>query len=273
MCPRPSARALLIAFGDRDVVVRSDDADVMGALERTFALMRATSSARTVGELEVHREDGGYAVRENGNVVLANGSLADVVRCVRFSAIQFLMEARPDLLWFHAGVAASRGRAVLFPGPPGGGKSTVVTHLCALGWRYLSDEVAPLDSRSYTVIPFPQTPAVRHHPGREMPQEWLRMPNKRELEVRPGGLCREPAPVAAVVRLSYRRGARAELSVSSSATTALHLLEQSWNAPRHSETAVGDVCTLVQRVPGFSLSFSDGEAAADMVAGALGAYW
>ena len=258
--------ALLIAFGDQEVLVRSDDAEVMGALERIFAMMRAPVSDRIVGELEVYREDGRYVVRGNPDATLKDGSLAEVVRCVRYSAIQFLIDARPDLVWFHAAAAVFRGRAVVFPGARGGGKSTLVASLCARGWGYLSDDVVPLDPGSRTVLPFPQAPAVRKHPGQEMPPEWLRMLNKTELRLRPDSLCREPTPVGAVVRLSYRRDARAELAVSSPATTALHLLEQCWNFPRRREAAVAHVCALAQRVPGFSVSFSDGEAAADLVA-------
>lgn len=258
-------RALQIAFSDREVVVRSDDSEVLGALEHIFAMMRAPTSGRTVAALEVRRKNGRYAVQSNADVTLEDGSLADAVRCVRDSAIQILMDARPDLLWLHAGAAAFNGRAVLFPGAPGGGKSTLVTSLCARGWSYLSDEIAPLDPLSHAVLPFPQTPAVRKYPGQDMPPEWLRMP-KTTVGLRPGSLCREPTPVAAVVRLAYHREAPAALGVSSPATTARHLLGQCWNFASHREAAVGCVWALVQRVPGFVVSFSDGEATADVVA-------
>jgi hypothetical protein len=259
-------RALRIAFGDREVVVRSDDAGVIRALERILAMMRAPALGQTVGEFEVYREDGRYAVRLNADVTLEDGSLADVVRCVRCAAIRLLMDARADLLWLHAGAVALRGQAVLFPGPRGSGKSTLATSLCARGWSYLSDDVVPLDPLSHAALPFLQTPAVREHPGQEMPPEWLLRPIKTVSRLRPESLCRAPTPVAAVVRPSYRREARAALSVASPATTALHLLEQCANFPSHREAAVSYVCALAQRVPGFSVSFSDGEAAADAVA-------
>lgn len=244
--------------------MRCDDPEVLGALERIFAMMRGTSG-RSMAELEVRRTNGRYAVRGNGDVTLEDGSLADAVRCIRDSAIQILMDARPDLLWLHAGAAAFNGQAVLFPGAPGGGKSTLVTRLCARGWSYLSDEIAPLDLLSHAVLPFPQTPAVRKYPGQDMPPEWLRMP-KTAVGLRRGSLCGEPMPVTAVVRPFYRRDVRAELSVVSPAATALHLLEQCWNFASHGEAAVGYVCKLAQRVPGFSVSFSDGEATAEVVA-------
>lgn len=247
--------------------MRSEDREVLGALERVFGMMRAPASGRTVtGELEVSREGGCYAVRGDRFVTPKDGSVANVVRCVRYAAIRLLIDARPDLLWLHAGAVALRGRAVLFPGPRGAGKSTLVTNLCARGWHYLSDDVAPLDPASHTVFPFPQAPAVREPPGQQMPPKWLRLPNKTQWNLRPDGVCRTAAPLAAVVRLSYRRNVRVELSVSSPATTALHLLEQCWNFAADRDAAVDVLCALAQRVPGFSVAFSDGEAAAEVLA-------
>lgn len=256
----------MVAFGERVVVVRADDPAVLDALEHIFSMMPAPVSGQTVGELEVCREDDRYVVRGSCDGTVEARSLALAVRCARYSVIQLLMNARLDLLWFHAGAAVFRERAVLFPGPPGGGKSTLVTGLCARRWSYLSDEIAPLDPRCHTVLPFPQAPVVRQYPGREMPPEWVRSANKTSPGLRPDSLCREPRPVAAVVCLSYRRDARAELAVGSSATTALRLLEQCPNALRHGEMAVSYVCALVQRVPCFSVCFSDGGAAVDVVA-------
>src|SRR5207245_3828693 len=133
------------------------------------------------------------------------------------------------VVWWQRGAWAFRGGAVRCPGEAVSGKSPLVTSLCARGWSYLSDEIAPLDPFSHAVLPFAEAPAVRKYPGQDMPPEWPRMRNQKELRPPPGSLCREPTPVAAVVRPFYRRDARAELSVSSPATTALHLLEQCGN--------------------------------------------
>lgn len=54
----------------------------------------------------------------------------------------------------HAAVLEKDGKAVLFPAPPGSGKSTLTAWLAFNGWRLLSDEMALMIPGSQTVVPF-----------------------------------------------------------------------------------------------------------------------
>lgn len=51
-------------------------------------------------------------------------------------------------LVFHAAVVARGNRALVMPGPPGSGKSTLCAALVTQGWRLLSDEMAIVDLES-----------------------------------------------------------------------------------------------------------------------------
>lgn len=54
-------------------------------------------------------------------------------------------------LLFHAAVVARDDRALLMPGPPGCGKSTLCAALVTRGWRLLSDELAMVDLEAGTI--------------------------------------------------------------------------------------------------------------------------
>jgi len=254
-----------VTFQGQAVAVSSDAPEVLEGLESTFSAMLAPSATRPVGQLEVTHYDGQYHVRGNTEIDLEDGSLADVLRCVRFSVIQLLIQARPDLLWFHAGAATSGDRAILLPGPRGHGKSTLVTALCVRGWTYLSDDIVPMNPIASEVVPFPMTPARREFPGREMPEDWLRVPNKIEVSLVPASICREPMAVGVLVFPSYGIDAVAALSACSPAQAAVELLQHCWNFPSHREAAVRYVCNLAERLPAFHLSFSDGNRAAELL--------
>ena len=249
-----------------DVAVSSDLSDVMAPLASVFAAMLVPTSRHAVGHIRVSRNGGPYHVSGDTAGDFENGSLFDVLRHIRFSVIQTLIEARSDLLWFHAGAATLRGRALVLPGARGRGKSTLVTGLCARGWAYLSDDIVPLSPSSSHVVSFPVTPTKREFPGQEMSADWLHEPTKVDVSVAPTSICRHAVSVGAVVFPIYRTGASLELTPCPSARAVVELLEQCRNFRSHREGGVRYLCGLVERLPVFRLSFSDGDRAAELLA-------
>ncbi|QHJ11263.1 hypothetical protein FX988_01491 [Paraglaciecola mesophila] len=57
-------------------------------------------------------------------------------------------------LLLHGAVLEKDGKAVIFPAPPGSGKSTLTAYLAHSGWRLLSDEMTVIDLQSGLVHPF-----------------------------------------------------------------------------------------------------------------------
>lgn len=55
-------------------------------------------------------------------------------------------------LILHAAVLARGGDALVLPGPPGSGKSTVAAMLMTRGWRLLSDELALFDPQTSLLV-------------------------------------------------------------------------------------------------------------------------
>ena len=253
--PDVAQGSIVVRFGDAGVAVSTDQSDVAAEVRRIFAALLQPSAPRIVGRLHVSHAAGAYLVEGGGTVALEDGSFTDLVRCVRFQVIQLLVQARPDLLWLHAGAAAAGGRAVLFPGRRGSGKSSLVAAVCRHGWSYLSDDVVPLQLETGALLPFPQTAAVRPDPGRDMPEAWLRGPTKSLVPMASGCTATEPSRLAAIVFPEFRRGASAELRACSPAQAAAQLLGQCWNLAQHGETGVGAVCRIVAPLAAFRLTF------------------
>jgi hypothetical protein len=71
---------------------------------------------------------------------------------------------RPELYFVHAAVLAFDGKAIALVAPSGSGKSTTAWGLLHHGFRYLSDELAPIDVTSLRVHAFPRALCLKQRP-------------------------------------------------------------------------------------------------------------
>jgi hypothetical protein len=130
----------------------------------------------------------------------------------------------PRYVLLHAAAASTDGgaapRAVVLPGPPDAGKTTLVTALVEAGMAYLTDEAVALDPRTGLVVPFPKSLTLGRgawplFPHLEPPRTegairydygvWSVDPRRIRADAIGG-----PARPAAVVFPEYRAGAAAE---------------------------------------------------------------
>jgi hypothetical protein len=259
-------QTLYIAFGDRQVAVHSHVPEVLAGAKRNFRHMIELEPKKVIGQLEVCWKNGEYHIIPDSEASAQNRTLSDVLPRLKYEVVMRLIQARPDLLWFHAGAAAYRGSAVVFCAPGGRGKSTLVTSLCKRGWTYLSDDVVPLDLNSGKVIPFPLTPAVRENIGQELPLDRLKELNKTEVNLKPETVCREAMPIGALIFPTYSLHSPTGLLLHSPGTAALELLQNCVNFANHRQVAVREVCERVLCLPTFGLSFSSGSLAAELIA-------
>jgi hypothetical protein len=76
---------------------------------------------------------------------------------------------RPDLYFVHAAVLELEGRALALVAPSGYGKSTATWGLLHHGFKYLSDELAPVHLTTMRVRPFPHALCLKTVPPNEYP--------------------------------------------------------------------------------------------------------
>jgi hypothetical protein len=130
-------------------------------------------------------------------------------------------EALKERLLFHAAVIAGGGRAAIFPGEAGSGKTTLAVALMARGYRVFSDELAVLNVESLCVSPLPlpmsiksgsAEPLSRLYPGLADSAIHLRSDGKKVRYLSPTAIGRTgtadgSAPLAVLVFPMYIKGA------------------------------------------------------------------
>jgi hypothetical protein len=253
-------------FGDYQAALCTDVPEVFATVGRSFREMLVPISTRPVDRLHAYWNGGSYQLEGIGQ---PRGRLTSKTLFIKhvFTEITLkFIKSHSRLLWLHAGAAGHRGRAVMIVGPGGRGKSTLVTHLCANGWSYLSDDLTPVDPGSDRAVPFPIAPAVRQDLGCEVPLERLSDFRKIDVDIKPDAVCREALPIAALVFPSYSHGSPSELSRCSPANAALELFGNCLNFMIHREAALHYFCDLVKRLPAFRLTYQSGTVATELIA-------
>ncbi len=208
---------------------------------------------------KVWRLDGAASNRfEDVSVDLLLPLVKDEVR------LQF-MRSRPDLLWMHAGAVERDGGALLVSGRSGQGKSTMTTWLVEHGWRYMTDDVAPVRMETDRIIPFLQAPVRRLHPGREVEEHELSTLKREAPDLNESQICRLETEIRGIVFVAYTPGADATLRKLDMGAAALELLRNATNFVDHKAAAVGRAANLAERVPMHELVYSNPGSAADLL--------
>lgn len=206
-------------------------------------------------------EDGGDFARFPAEQLLAQMEWA-LNWCIAMRANQFLM--------LHAAVVARDAGALILPGVPGAGKSTLTAYLMHRGWRLFSDEFTLLEPDSLALRPFPRLIPLKNESidviAREVPEARFgpRIPNTRKglvSHLRPGAdhLARmhEGARPRLVVFPRFAAGAATELVAMPPAEAFAELTNNAFNYVLLGSRGFELVADLVDATRVYRLRYSD----------------
>ncbi len=244
---------LFVEFDSSQLRVRTDAAEVRDYLAGAFEHMLSAPSARSIGELHILRSGEGYAIADGRKLEFRGVAASDLLPLLKDEVRVRFMRSRPDLLWLHAGAVERGGAALLISGPSGQGKSTMTTLLCERGWRLLSDDIAPVRMDADEVIPFPQSPLRRVHPGHEIQPDAVNTLAKQGVAIAASMVRRTAAPIKALVFVAY--GQAGGLVPIPRGSAAMEILKNSTNFIDHKGAAVDRAVEIARRVPAYRLSY------------------
>ncbi len=252
------ARGRYVAFGV-SWEVRADDVSAYHLLlDRLPPVASPTSSKSTMRcyafrtlPPTVSEGEASYLLTADGRPLVRSSEPTDIADAFEEDLKCFVAERSPRKVFLNAGVVGWRDRAILIPGGPRSGKSTLVRALVGCGATYFSDEYAVLEGN--LVQPFPSRLPNWSAPGTSL-SYWLDEFNSTRAPA--------PVPVGLVLFAPHQAGAVFKPRLLSRGKSLLGMFKHAVAAQRHPERVLKALETVTRRCNALEGVRGDAQAAA-----------
>lgn len=258
---------VLVSFQGKTVVASSDRADVAQSIRRLFTLMETTSDATTLGEVRIVQEGAEARLLVDGKEVSRSADRFRLLRHLYREVVRKFILENTDLVWIHAGCSSLQDSAVILPGSWGRGKSTLVQELYKNDWRFLSDDIVPIDPRTGMAIPFPGTPQIRERSERVLHRDEIGSLPKSAVPIDPHRVGAGPVPLSGIVFPHFTPGADTRFEALPPAQAVGELIENCLSFQDNTDVTVAALCSVVENLQAYRLVFSDPQDAAAVIVG------
>jgi hypothetical protein len=237
VAPDPSILALLAAnFGS-----------VAASIEDVPADLEYSVGAATPGTFSLVRD---------GLPPMCAANPGDLLYLLEKEITVELQKRRSDLFFLHSAAIELNGKAYLLAADAGAGKSTTTWALLHHDFRYLSDELSPIDLNSMQVFPYTHALCLKQRPPAEYPLPSDALDLGRTIHVpvssMPSEAIAEPRPLGAVFLVQYRPDLSApELRAINPAEASARLYLTALNALSHPQRGLDAVVGIAEHVPSF----------------------
>lgn len=169
----------------------------------------------------------------------------------------------------HAAVVEKNGFALVLPGDPGAGKSTLCAALALSDWRLLSDELTIIDRQTLTVRPMPRPISLKDGSISLIQSRFANVQMTEAIsETRKGDIAyAKPyddavrktdrlAPIGTILFPKYRAGATLETLPTTNAFALAKLLENTFNVGLLGKEGFIDTAKAIANARCFDITYS-----------------
>jgi hypothetical protein len=213
------------------------------ATARTYAF-RSWPSKLPDGEVS-------FSLTADGRPLVRSSEPTDIADAFEDDLKWLVAERSPRKVFLRAGVVGWRDRAILIPGGPRSGKSTLVRALVGCGATYFSDEYAVLERN--VVQPFPARLPIWSAPGTSLSYRLDEFANARSPK---------PVPVGLVLFAPHQPGAVFKPRLLSRGESLLGMFKHAVAAQRQPERVLRSLETITRRCNALEGPRGDAQAAA-----------
>lgn len=170
----------------------------------------------------------------------------------------------------HSAVLAKDNQAVLFPAPPGSGKSTLTAFMSGNGWRLLSDEMGVIAPGTRTVTPFVRPVCLKNH---SIDVVKRLCPDARFSDIAPNThkgdvahfsppetswkMAREPAEIVGIVFPEYIKDTFCDIYELNKIQSFKKFSENAFNYGVLGKQGFNTLTTLIEKVPSYHIQYND----------------
>jgi hypothetical protein len=246
-----------VSFNSQEVIVRTDDPRVSQFVRETYEHMLTDSTCEVVGEVTVLSDHGTFEIRRSNKAGLSAEEPSALFPQIVDDVLDEFMEARPDLLWLHAGVAQRDGMAVLIPARSGGGKSTITTAFVEHGWQFMSDDIAPIMIGELRVLSYPQRPTRRKFPGNHVADGRIGGLERESVSLAPDDVHLGHADLKTIIFPEFGARATPRLTRLTPGEGAMKLIGSVRNFLDHREAAIEAIADVARAAELYQFDYGD----------------
>lgn len=257
----PGSAMHLFCFSCFDVNVNicCDDSQLIEILRRNFEAMKPVVDSAHKLDYQIHSrsESQGYKIRRSGSGFACRFDKSDeLVPLLEGDLVVQLQLRRPDLLFLHSAVVGFDDHAHLLVGKSGAGKSTTCWGLLHHGFRYVSDELAPIVVDQGMVLPYLHALSMKSPPPAEYPVTDVTCAAGRGFRIPPSamptGAITTDLPVATIFFVEHKPGhAASTVTPLAHAEAAIRLYPNMLNALAHQNDGLAAARRVTEHIASF----------------------